>query len=463
MDSGREHAEADRRWRASETQWPSGPLTFSVRPSCQDHWRWSWISPASIAPPTPSSPGRRRACTRPCRPSTAATSSTSRTVTWTPTQTEVLAACAARSRGALDVAVGDGLAAMRVKGPAHPARLLLPGRLRPRGARHPGAHCSEPGPPFPRAPEPPAPPRRGLQGRGPRPPGPDHPAGRGRRRGGGVGRPCAIPDRRTLEMLVRAVRDGPDEDEEAWRELRTRLSAEERAVVDEALALTGKVLGSSASRAQRLEAWGQEYIGGHPVEAVTTTGRWGRSAIAPRTEALERREAQLEVETQCWAILRRVPESSVPEGVFDETASAEQVDAEVRRLFGDALELGRPLRPRRPVRQGERDLAVPRFRQLRPLLRGAARPLGAGGRAAHGAGAASLGVPDPPGGLRPPAAVLRAGPAALAPAGCRHPGLDPPGAGADLHPAPPRARRRRGRRSCVRRGGSWRGSRRAWR
>ena len=86
MDSGREHAEADRRWRASETQWPSGPLTFSVRRSCQDHWRWSWISPASIAPPTPSSPGRRRACTRPCRPSTAATSSTSRTVTWTPTR-----------------------------------------------------------------------------------------------------------------------------------------------------------------------------------------------------------------------------------------------------------------------------------------------------------------------------------------------------------------------------------------
>ena len=248
-------------------------------------------------------------------------------------QTEVLAACAARSRGALDVAVGDGLAAMRVKdrlirlgysclGDYAREVLGIPERTAQNLARL----------------------SRELRNR---------PLLRAAvckgeilvRRAQTI-LPVAVGDAeaewvdraqsltvRTLEMLVRAVRDGPDEDEEAWRELRTRLSAEERAVVDEALALTGKVLGSSAFRAQRLEAWGQEYIGGHPVEAGDDDRPVGKDCIAPRPESLERREAQLEVETQCWANLPGVPEPSVPEGVFDETASAEQVDAEVRRLF----------------------------------------------------------------------------------------------------------------------------------
>ena len=72
---------------------------------------------------------------------------------------------------------------------------------------------------------------------------------------------------RTLEDLVRATRASPGEEEEEWTRFRVGLSPEERAVLDEALAVAGKVIGQGATRAQRLEAMAQEYIGEHPVEA----------------------------------------------------------------------------------------------------------------------------------------------------------------------------------------------------
>ena len=43
-------------------------------------------------------------------------------------------------------------------------------------------------------------------------------------------------------------------------------------------------------------------------------------------------EARLEVETQQWACLPTVPDSFVPDAAFEETASAEEIDAELHRL-----------------------------------------------------------------------------------------------------------------------------------
>jgi hypothetical protein len=136
---------------------------------------------------------------------------------------------------------------------------------------------------------------------------------------------------RTLEMLVRAERGEPV-DEEGWRVFRARLSPEQRAIVDEALEAVGKVIGDGAPRAQRLEALAQEYLGGHPVEPGKYDDTVGRPCGPRRTDVLERREAQLEVETGCWAMLPRVAEACVPEASFPETASAAEIDAELRRL-----------------------------------------------------------------------------------------------------------------------------------
>jgi hypothetical protein len=136
---------------------------------------------------------------------------------------------------------------------------------------------------------------------------------------------------RTLEMLVRAERGAPVEEEE-WRRFVARLSPEQRAIVNEALAVAGKFIGEGAPRGQRLEALAQEYLGGHPVEAGEADRPVGALCHARRTDVDERREAQLEVETACWSMLRKVPDASVPETRFDETASPAEIDAELRRL-----------------------------------------------------------------------------------------------------------------------------------
>src|SRR5512146_1259653 len=70
---------------------------------------------------------------------------------------------------------------------------------------------------------------------------------------------------RALEAAVRKARAGGDPEDE-WTRLSVQLSPEDRATVDEALAIAGREMPGS-SRAQRLEAMAQEYVGEHPVEA----------------------------------------------------------------------------------------------------------------------------------------------------------------------------------------------------
>src|SRR5574342_1020215 len=64
---------------------------------------------------------------------------------------------------------------------------------------------------------------------------------------------------RALEQAVRKER-GEEEPEEAWDKVYLPLSAAERAVLDEALVLAGKVDGTLPPRAQRLEAMCQEFL-----------------------------------------------------------------------------------------------------------------------------------------------------------------------------------------------------------
>ena len=246
--------------------------------------------------------------------------------------TEALAAAAAGARGALDLAVGDGLAAMRLGDRlirlgfsclGDYAREIL--GISERTAQN-MAHLSRELDKRPLL-------RAAVR------------AGKVRVRKAQTVLPVAVGDAeaewveaakslsvRTLEGMVRATRAAPGEEEEEWRRFRVGLTADERAVVDEALAVAGKVIGSGATRAQRLEAMGQEYIGEHPVEAGDDDRALGKDCFRPVQDALERREAQLEVETQQWATLPKVPDSFVPEAAFDGTASAEEIDAELRRV-----------------------------------------------------------------------------------------------------------------------------------
>jgi len=137
---------------------------------------------------------------------------------------------------------------------------------------------------------------------------------------------------RELEAAVRRAGREPG-DEEEWLRLGAHVRPEERAVIDEALALAGEALPGS-SRIERLEALAQEFLGEYPTEADTDDpSRSMREAFRPIRSGEERREAAtLEAETERWSALPGVGDVPAPEVRFYETATTEDLDARLRHL-----------------------------------------------------------------------------------------------------------------------------------
>jgi hypothetical protein len=143
--------------------------------------------------------------------------------------------------------------------------------------------------------------------------------------------------RETVRALEAAVREerGEREPDETWERFRVRLAPEDRATVDEALAVAGKVLEGS-SRAERLEAMAQEYVAEHPLEAGDDGGGPAGSAFQPdagrRARIEERLAERLEEESERWSYLSRPREVRAPEVADDEYTAAEEIDARLREL-----------------------------------------------------------------------------------------------------------------------------------
>src|SRR5512138_1094774 len=136
---------------------------------------------------------------------------------------------------------------------------------------------------------------------------------------------------RALEKAVRAARSGGEEEDE-WTRFRVRLSPEDRATVDEALAIAGKVLPGSR-RPERLEAMAQEYLSEHATEAGDDGGGAAGGSFRPESDRLEKRKAALEEETERWSFLPSVPGVAAAEpGGFEGMTSAEEIDAALRKL-----------------------------------------------------------------------------------------------------------------------------------
>jgi hypothetical protein len=141
---------------------------------------------------------------------------------------------------------------------------------------------------------------------------------------------------RALEESVRRATD-PDAGEDAWDELSVPLAPEQREVVDEALALAGKQLGQGSTRAQRLEALAQEYLGGHPVEDPEGAGRRiPGGAFRPLTSRpsarLEALKAQLERETERWSLLPDVEPFFTVEAGLEEESAPQRIDSRLKEL-----------------------------------------------------------------------------------------------------------------------------------
>jgi hypothetical protein len=138
---------------------------------------------------------------------------------------------------------------------------------------------------------------------------------------------------RALEAAVReAGRGAADAAEgagEPWDRVVVELSAHQRAEVDAAMALAGKVLGPAAPKWQRLEAICQEFLAAHPVEpAEDEAGTVGEEIVA----WLQSAKAALEEETRRWEFLEAPAPVPAPGMGLHEERDPRRIDAELRRL-----------------------------------------------------------------------------------------------------------------------------------
>jgi len=138
---------------------------------------------------------------------------------------------------------------------------------------------------------------------------------------------------RALEAAVRLAR-GPSEEEEEWDRIAVEMKPEDRAKLEEAMGLAGRLLGAAAPKWQRLEAICQEFLGAHPEDE----GEEDRGGVVSERvdDWLEQAKEGLEREMNRWDFLEAVApvEAPVAEGggTAAESADPRQIDARLREL-----------------------------------------------------------------------------------------------------------------------------------
>jgi hypothetical protein len=137
---------------------------------------------------------------------------------------------------------------------------------------------------------------------------------------------------RALRAAVRVAGGEAEPDDEAWLSFRAHVEPDERATIDEALAVAGRLLPGSR-RGERLEAMAQEFLSEHPLPEghPAEHDRLGE-CFRPLGPGSEPRMAALEVETARWRMLEPVEDWPAPSVSWDEHATAAELDARLREL-----------------------------------------------------------------------------------------------------------------------------------
>jgi hypothetical protein len=135
---------------------------------------------------------------------------------------------------------------------------------------------------------------------------------------------------RELEEAVRRTGADPGEAEEEWLRLRTHLPEDERSILDLGLDVAGQAMPGSG-RIERLEALAQEYLAEFSMDADGDATRLLVPAFGPVMPGERARRTALEAETERWATLPPVGEWAAPEG-FDEAVTAQEIDRRLRAL-----------------------------------------------------------------------------------------------------------------------------------
>jgi len=113
----------------------------------------------------------------------------------------------------------------------------------------------------------------------------------------------------TVRSLKAEVKGPRDPDEEEWLNLRTQMPPEKRPAIDLGLALAGMVLEKpTASNCERVAAWCQEYMGSHEVPADEHVD----DLMFTAENELESLKAHLEKEHRQWADLAKATPVQAP-------------------------------------------------------------------------------------------------------------------------------------------------------
>jgi hypothetical protein len=129
----------------------------------------------------------------------------------------------------------------------------------------------------------------------------------------------------TVRALRKAVRAKSDPDDEEWHRLTAAVAPEQRPILDEGLRWGALVLGARSKKVERVEAWGQEYLGAHePPEARDPADDVFFSSDADAGALAE----QLERESRQWADLAAAEPMMMPE--FSGEIDPFRIDAELK-------------------------------------------------------------------------------------------------------------------------------------
>jgi hypothetical protein len=138
---------------------------------------------------------------------------------------------------------------------------------------------------------------------------------------------------RALQAAVRETGRAPDEAEEPWMRFSAEATPEERALIDEALAVAARLV-TGSTRIEQLEAMSQEFLGQFPGDPSQDGVRRLSTAFRPLGPSPDERKAALEAETDRWSILPPIDPFPAPEISFDSSMTAEQIDAQLQELAG---------------------------------------------------------------------------------------------------------------------------------
>jgi hypothetical protein len=158
------------------------------------------------------------------------------------------------------------------------------------------------------------------------------PVARGDREAGWVER-ARSETVRALAAAVRAEVAGDSAEDEPWTRETLAISPADRAAVDEALALAGVLLGATAPVWRRVETMCEEYLGAHPVE-LSEDELAAASREPPWQRELDALKEGLEHEFRRWEALGEPERFEAPAGPSaDDLAQAPlALDARLREL-----------------------------------------------------------------------------------------------------------------------------------